>query len=111
MSRGALDAPRLVDNPFEHPNDGIPLEGAAGVLAVRAHVMEHLRLTVGLVHLEAKRLFQLPNLERAVRALAQQLDEPFVELVDSLSELVDGHRIQDAQLQLRPTETPFPMRN
>jgi hypothetical protein len=46
-----------------------------------------------------------------VRALAQQLDEPFVELVDSLSELVDGHRIQDAQLQLRPTETPFPMRN
>ena len=91
MSRGALDAPRLVDNPFEHPHDGIPLEGAAGVLAVRLHVVQHLFLAIGLVHLQPEGLLQLPDFERAVRALAEQLDQPFVKLINPLPELVDCH--------------------
>ncbi len=92
MSCGALDAPRLVDDPFEHPHDGVPFERAARLLAVRAHVVQHLRLAVGLVHLEPERLLQLADFERAVRALVEQLDQPFIKLIDPLSELVDGHQ-------------------
>ena len=91
MSRGALDAPRLVDDPFEHPYDGVAFERTARVLAVGAHVVQHLLLTVGLVHLEPERLFQLPDFERAMGALAEQLDQPLIELIDPLPELVDCH--------------------
>src|SRR5918995_7178221 len=58
MSRCALDAPRLVNDPFEHPHDRIPFERAARVRAVRAHVVQHLLLPIGLVHLEPERLLQ-----------------------------------------------------
>ena len=87
----ALDAPRLVDNPFEHPHDGVPFERAACLLAVGAHVVQHLLLPLGLIHLEPECLLQLPDFERAVRALVEQFDQPFVELIDPLPELVDCH--------------------
>ena len=91
MRRCALDAPRLVDNPFEYPYDGVPFKRTACVLAVGAHMVQHLLLTVGLVHLEPERLFQFPDLERAMSALTEQLDQPLVKLIDPLPELVDCH--------------------
>jgi len=91
MSRCALDAPRLVDDPFEYPYDRVPFEGTACVLAVGAHMVQHLLLTVGLVHLKPERLFQFPDLERAMGALVEQLDQPLVKLIDPLPELVDCH--------------------
>ena len=48
-------------------------------------------LPVGLIHLEPECLLQLPDFERAVRALVEQLDQPLVKLIDPLSELVDCH--------------------
>jgi hypothetical protein len=91
MSRGALDAPRLVNDSFEHAHDGIPLERAARVLPVRLHVVQHLFFAIGLVHLQPEGLLQLPDFERAVRALAEQFDQPFVKPIDPLSEFVDCH--------------------
>ena len=91
MSRGALDAPRLVDDSLEHPHDGVSFERAACVFTVGAHVVQHRLLAIGLVHLEPERLLQFPDLECAMRALAEQLDEPLVKLIDPLPELVDGH--------------------
>jgi hypothetical protein len=91
MSRCAFDAPRFVDNSFEHPHDGISLEGTARVFAVYAHVMQHLRLALGLIHVETERVFQFADLERAMRTLAEQFDQLLVKLIDALSELVDVH--------------------
>jgi hypothetical protein len=82
MSRGALDAPRLVDDPFEYPRNRVAFERAARMVSVRPHVMQHLRLALGLIHLEAKSLLDPPNLERAVRTLAEQLNQPFVKPID-----------------------------
>jgi hypothetical protein len=45
------------------------------VLAVRLHVVQHLLLAIRLVHVEPEVVFQLADLERAVRALGQQLDQ------------------------------------
>ena len=91
MSCCALDAPRLVDDPLEYTHDGVPLEWAACVRAVGAHVLQHLLLPIGLIHLEPERLFQLSDFERAVGALAEQLDQPLVKLINPLPELVDCH--------------------
>ena len=91
MSRGTLDAPRLVDDSLEHPHDGVPFERAACMFPVGAHVVQHLLLAIGLVHFEPERLLQFPNLECAMRTLAEQLDEPLVKLIDPLPEIVDGH--------------------
>ena len=85
MSCCALDAPRLIDNPFEHPHNRVAFQGAVRVFAVRAHVVQHLCLALGLIHFEPERLFQFADFERAMGALAEQLDEPFVELIDPLS--------------------------
>lgn len=92
MCRGALDAARLIDDPFEYPDDGVPLEGTARLLSVRPHVPEHFGFPIGLIDLETQLVLQLSNLQRAVRALVQQLDQPFIELIDPQSELVDGHQ-------------------
>ena len=100
MSRGALDAPRLVDNPFKHADDGVTFERAAGVRAVSPHVLQHVLFAVGLVHLEPERLLQLPYFERAMRTLAEQFDKPLVEAVDPLSELIDCHGRCDRALPL-----------
>src|SRR6188768_1762520 len=108
MCRGALNASRLVDNPFEHPNDRITLERTPRVLAVRAHVVEYLRLAIGLVHLEAERLLQLAYLERAVGALAEQLDQPFIELIDPLPEFVDCHQSPRNRHSLASERTILP---
>src|SRR5688572_31761224 len=91
MSRGALDAPRLVDNPFEDPDDSVPFERAARVRSVGAHVVQHLFLPIRLIYLEPEFLLQLANLERAVRTFIEQLHQPLVKMIDPLSELVDGH--------------------
>ena len=35
MNRGALDAPRLVNDPFKHPHDGVSLERAEDLMPAR----------------------------------------------------------------------------
>ena len=107
MSRGSLDAPRLVDNPFEDPHDGIALEWAACMFSVGLHVVQHLFFPIGLIDLEPERLLQLPDFERAMRALAEQLDQPFVKLIDPLSELVDCHECVRRLLANEHTILPF----
>ena len=91
MCRGALDAPCLVNNPFEDPHDGVPFQRAARVRAVSAHVVQHLFFTIGLIYIEPEGLLQLSNLERAVRTFAEQLHQPLVKMIDPLSELVECH--------------------
>ena len=107
MSRGSLDAPRLVDNPFEDPHDGIALERAACVLPVGLHVVQHLLFPIGLIDLEPERLLQLSNLERALRALTEQLHQPLVKMIDPLSELVDGHECVRRPLASERKILPF----
>ena len=80
MHRGAFNPPRLVDDAFEDPRNGRAFERASRHLAVRLHVTEHLGLTLGLIDVEPERLLQLPDFERAMRALVQQLDQFFIEL-------------------------------
>jgi hypothetical protein len=58
---------------------------------VGAHVVQHLFFTIGLIYIEPEGLLQLSNLERAMRALTEQLHKPLVKMIDPLSELVDGH--------------------
>jgi hypothetical protein len=107
MSRCALDAPRLVDDPFEHPYDGVPLERTASVYAVGAHMVQHLLLTVGLIYVEPERLFQFPDFERAMGALAEQLDQPLIKLIDPLPEFVDCHECLRRPLASEHRILPF----
>jgi hypothetical protein len=98
MSRRAFDAPRLVDNPFEDPHYCVSLERAACLFPMGLHMVQHLFLTIGLIHLEPEGLLQFPDLERALGTLAEQLDQPFIKLVDPQPELVDGHGHQMPRL-------------
>jgi hypothetical protein len=104
MRGGAFYTPSLVDNPFEHPYDGITLERAARLHAMRSHVPQHFGFAVGLVHLEAKGFLQLPDFQRTMCAFVEQFDQLLIELIDPTPELVDGHvccRVYNATPGLR----------
>ncbi len=94
------------------PSSGLPV-----CLPWVLHVVQHLLLTIGLIHLEPERLLQLPDLERAMRALAEQLDQPLVKLIDPLPELVDCHEYlrrllasEHRILPFQPDQGSFPLR-
>jgi hypothetical protein len=91
MCRRALDPPRFVDDSLEHPREGVALERAARLLAVRPHMPKHFGFPVRLIHLEAEPVLQPADLEGAVRPLVQQLDEALVELIDPPPQIVDIH--------------------
>jgi hypothetical protein len=55
-------------------------------------VVQDLRFARGLVHLDTERLLELSDLEGAVRPLAEQLDETFVEPINLLPEFLNRHR-------------------
>ena len=82
MYRGALDAPRFVDDSLKYPRDGIAAKRASGSFSVRLHVMQHLRLTVRLIDFKAQLLLQFPDLQGAVGSFRQQLHQLFIQLVD-----------------------------
>ncbi len=87
----ALEPTGLVDDALEQASQRVlaqrPLDGHA----VLPNVAQYLRLAIRLINLEPERLLDLAYLQRARRALVEQLHQPLVELVDPLPQLVDGH--------------------
>src|SRR4029079_10857934 len=82
----ALQAPRLVDDPFEQPLDRSVIQRAQ---VDPLHVPEDFRFARRLIHLESEQLLFVADLQGARRPRAQQLDEALVELVDLLPQFVD----------------------
>ena len=68
--RDPLEPPRLVDDALEQPRDRVVVERAPVRRAWTC--VEHLPLAVGLVDLQAERVLDLADLQRARRALVQQ---------------------------------------
>ena len=81
-----FEPPRLVDDAFEQPRDGV---GAQRPFRRDApHVREHLLLALGLIELDALFLLQPPDLARHARALVQQPDQHLVHPIDVVAQIV-----------------------
>jgi hypothetical protein len=74
-----LQSPRFVDDALEQPDDGLRIQRPDVLLA---HVLQHFPLALGLIDLEAERLFDPADLERAASPIVQKPHEALVELVD-----------------------------
>ena len=81
-----LQSPRFIDHALEQSPHG-PIIKRTWIEPL--HVVEHVGLTRGLVHLHAQFLLCAPDGQRAFRTRAEELHERFVELVDPLAERVD----------------------
>ena len=73
--RFPLEAPRLVDDALEESRERLAAKRAADGPRVSLHVLEHFRLTVGLIDFQPERVFDLPDCERSVFARLRGLLE------------------------------------
>src|SRR5258705_234578 len=71
-TRFAFGAPRLVDDAFEDPDDGVARERARQIQGRLPDLLEHPLLSIGLVDRHAELVFQLADLDRAREPDVQQ---------------------------------------